>query len=99
MLLLDRHGRWVLVTVAVKPNLVSCVANHGAFFGKGFERVSGYVPCGLDVVFSEELEKAPDPNGASEKTARYVGRRVLAAITTKPAGHGVNVDRDAAEGF
>ena len=87
------------MAVAVKPNLVPRVADHGAFVGKGLERVPGDVPGRVDVVLGEELEEAAHADGAGEEAARYVGGRVLAAVAAQPAGDGVDVDGDAAEGF
>lgn len=57
-LLLEGHVHRVFVRVAVQPDFVARVPDCGAVFGEGFEGMTRDEPCGLDVVFFEELEEA-----------------------------------------
>jgi len=45
-------------------HLVSGVSDHGAFLGERLQRMAGYKPCRLDLVFFEELEKTSDSDRA-----------------------------------
>jgi hypothetical protein len=56
--------------VAVQANLVTGVANHGAFFGEGFERVAGNEPRGFNFVLVEEFQETAGAQGAGEETWR-----------------------------
>ena len=47
---------------------MSCVADHGTFFRKGIERVTGDIPRRLDIVLCEEFEQSPHANCPSEET-------------------------------
>jgi hypothetical protein len=66
-LLLEGHGGGVFVAVAVEADFVAGVADHGAFFGEGFEAMAGDEPGGFDVVFGEEGEEAAGADCASEE--------------------------------
>lgn len=41
----------------MQADFVACVADHGAFFGEGFEGVAWDEPGCFDVVFFEEFEE------------------------------------------
>jgi len=47
---------------------MSGIPDHGAFLRKCIQRVPGYEPCRLDVVFLEELQEPPDTDRAGEET-------------------------------
>lgn len=70
-LLLQRHGDWVFVGVAVKPDFMACFRNHAALFWEGFEGVAGDEPGGFDVVFFEHFEEAPDADRPGEETCLW----------------------------
>lgn len=47
---------------------MSGIADHGAFLRKRIQRVPGYEPCRLDIVFLEELQEPPDTDRACKET-------------------------------
>ena len=70
LLLLERHIGRVLVRVAMEPDLVAGVADHGAFFGKALQAVARDEPRGFDVVLVEQLEETARTDGAGEEACR-----------------------------
>lgn len=79
-LLLERHVRRVLVRVPVQPDLMACVAHHGALLGERLERVARDEPCRRYAVLFKQLEQSSRAEGAGEQTFAHVscmfGRRV-----------------------
>ena len=67
-LLLQCHGDWILVTVAVQTDLMAGISNHTTFFWERLERVSRNKPGGLDVVFFEHLQQTTDTDRSGEET-------------------------------
>lgn len=96
-LLLQRHIHGILMTIAMQPNLVARVADHGRLFRKRFERVAGDEPRRRDAVLLEQLEKSSGPERACQEAAADVGRGVFALVAAEPACHCVNVDAVADE--
>jgi hypothetical protein len=69
-LLLQCHGNWVLVAVAVQSDLMAGVGDHTAFFWERLERMTGNEPSGLDVVALEHLQETADTDCSGEETLR-----------------------------
>src|SRR5215208_6428956 len=97
LFLLRRHGNRVLMGVPVETDLVPGVSHHLHLPGEGLDRVARDEPGGAETVFIEHLEQPGASDLAGEETARYVARRVLTAIRSQPASHGVHVDAEGAK--
>ena len=54
--------------VAVQTDFMTGIADHGAFFGKALEGVSGDEPGAFYVVFLEEPEESTGSNCTGEDT-------------------------------
>lgn len=61
-LLLDAHITGVFMTVAVKPNLMSCIANHSTLLWEGLQGMARDEPGRFDVVLVEQLQKSAGTN-------------------------------------
>lgn len=48
-------------------HFVTGIANHGTLLRERVQRVAGYEPCGLDLVFLEEPEETSDTDGAGKE--------------------------------
>ncbi len=91
LLLGRRHGNRIFVRIAMNSDLMTGLGHGLHLFGKGFDRVAGDKPGGLEAVALEEPQEPRRSHFTGEHAARYIAGRVFPAIGAQPARHRIHV--------